>query len=113
LATKTPREAVASGDPALRALHDELAAYPTEDRSDDGHAAHADIAVPLRLRHDGVELAFVATQTAFGTATDVTVAELSIESLFPADAHTAEALRALARDEANDRSRERRPEGAA
>jgi hypothetical protein len=46
-------------------------------------------------------------------ATDVTVAELSIESLFPADAHTAEALRALACDEADDRSRERRLEGAA
>ena len=33
--------------------------------------------------------------TTFGTATDITVAELSIESFFPADAATAEALRAF------------------
>ena len=52
--------------------------------------------MPLRLRHGKLELAFIATQTAFGTATDVTVSELSIESFFPADRPTAEALRAIA-----------------
>jgi hypothetical protein len=53
------------------------------------------IAVPLRLRHpegDG-ELAFLSTATTFGTAVDVTVAELSIESFFPADERTAAFLR--------------------
>jgi transcriptional regulator with XRE-family HTH domain len=39
-------------------------------------------------------LAFLGTLTRFGTAVDVTVSELSIESFFPADAHTAEYVRA-------------------
>ena len=52
-----------------------------------------DIAVPLRLLHGDVELAFISTATTFGTAVDVTVAELMIESFFPADARTAKVLR--------------------
>jgi hypothetical protein len=36
--------------------------------------------------------------TTFGTATDITVAELSIESFFPADGETAEAVRAFAEE---------------
>jgi len=54
------------------------------------------VAVPLRLRHAGEELAFLSAATTFGTATDVTVAELAIESFFPADARTAEVLREAA-----------------
>ena len=38
------------------------------------------------------ELAFISTATTFGTATDVTVSELAIESFFPADDATAGAL---------------------
>lgn len=64
---------------------------------------HEDIAVPLRLRHDGMELSFITTQTTFGTATDVTVAELSIESFFIAEPRTAMALRALGQDDAEER----------
>jgi hypothetical protein len=51
--------------------------------------------VPLRLSHGDSQLAFISTETTFGTAVDVTVAELSIESFFPADRETAEAVRAL------------------
>jgi hypothetical protein len=40
------------------------------------------------------ELGFISTATTFGTAADVTVSELSIESFFPADEPTARALRA-------------------
>ncbi|HEU4977539.1 MAG TPA: hypothetical protein VFT42_01455, partial [Solirubrobacteraceae bacterium] len=47
---------------------------------------------PLRIRAGGAELSFISTATTFGTATDVTVAELSIESFFPADDATARAL---------------------
>jgi transcriptional regulator with XRE-family HTH domain len=89
------REATASGDPALRALHEELTGYPAGEPGAELDPAFADIAVPLRLRHGGRELAFLSTATTFGTAVDVTVAELSIESFFPADAETAEAMRAL------------------
>jgi transcriptional regulator with XRE-family HTH domain len=89
------REAVTSGDPALAALHEELAAYPCDEPAHSPDLEAGAIAVPLRLRHDGGELSFISTVTTFGTALDVTVSELSIESFFPADAKTAEALRTL------------------
>jgi hypothetical protein len=44
----------------------------------------------------GRELSFFSTITTFGTASEVTVAELSVEALFPADQQTAEALRQAA-----------------
>jgi transcriptional regulator with XRE-family HTH domain len=86
------RQAVVSGDPALFALHEELASYPG---GDGGHVPDLEagaIAVPLRLQVPGGELAFISTATTFGTATDVTVSELAIESFFPADERTARAL---------------------
>ena len=91
------RDAVSTGDPALAALHAEVSEYPGAA----GPAATVDlaageIAVPLRLRDGDGRLAFISTITRFGTANDVTLAELSIESFFPADARTAEALRARA-----------------
>ena len=39
------------------------------------------------------ELRFFSTLATFGTALDITIAELSIESFFPADEATAAALR--------------------
>jgi transcriptional regulator with XRE-family HTH domain len=89
------REAVLSGDPALFALHEELAGYPgAEPRQPAADLDAGSIAVPLRLRAGDAELSFISTATTFGTATDVTVSELSIESFFPVDDPTAEALRA-------------------
>jgi MmyB-like transcription regulator ligand binding domain len=61
----------------------------------DGHGAPS-VFVPLRLRLGGRELAFFSTVATFGTPLDITVAELSIESFFPADADTAAELRARA-----------------
>jgi transcriptional regulator with XRE-family HTH domain len=86
------REAAVTGDPGLHALHRELVALPGgfEPAPVDG------IAVPLRIRHQDGELAFLSTVTTFGTAVDVTAAELSIEAFLPADRHTATVLRALA-----------------
>ena len=62
-----------------------------------GTASHEDVAdrlfVPLVLRiGDGPTLTFFSTIATFGTALDVTVAELAIEQFFPADAATAAAL---------------------
>jgi hypothetical protein len=50
----------------------------------------------MRLRHPAGELALFATVTTFGTPADVTVAELAIESFFPADPDTADLVRHLA-----------------
>jgi transcriptional regulator with XRE-family HTH domain len=86
------REIGLTGDEQLRALRDEVAAYPAP--SYDGHLGGAgDVMVRLRLAtSDGGELSFFSTVTTFGTAVDITVSELSIEAFFPADAATAEVL---------------------
>lgn len=92
------RQAVTSGDPALAALHAELAGYPGAEPSAAREDRFGTIAVPLRLRVGDDELRFISTVTTFDTAIDVTVAELAIESFFPADARTAAAVRAYVPD---------------
>ena len=57
----------------------------------------------MRMRSpDGDELLFFATVATFGTATEVTTSELSIELTFPADAATAGAMQNLLVKGAND-----------
>jgi transcriptional regulator with XRE-family HTH domain len=89
------RQATLSGDRNVAALLDELRAYPAPaGEHDDAHTLDgAALFVPLRLRHGDTTLSFLSTVATFGTAIDITVAELSIEQFFPADATTAAALR--------------------
>ena len=51
------------------------------------------VVLPLRYRYGDQELAMFSISAAVGTATDVTVEELAIESFYPADATTAATLR--------------------
>jgi transcriptional regulator with XRE-family HTH domain len=95
LLDRLERQAAGSGDPALHALLDELRELPGGDDGSTADLVAGDIAVPLRLRAGDAVLSFISTVTTFGTAMDVTVAELSIEAFYPADAATAEALRAM------------------
>src|SRR4051812_30713969 len=94
LLERLTRQVELTGDRQLRSLHEELCAYPAPafDREVPRGGA---IAVPLRLHHDGGELAFISTITTFGTAIDITASELSIETFFPADAATAAVMRTL------------------
>jgi transcriptional regulator with XRE-family HTH domain len=92
LLTRLGRQTAVTGDLALRALHDELAAYPAPPGGSEDTAS-SDVVVPLRLRIPGGELRFFSTVTTFGTPMDITVEELSIESFFPADRATADWLR--------------------
>ncbi|TAA08619.1 XRE family transcriptional regulator [Pseudoxanthomonas winnipegensis] len=82
-----------SADPALDALHAELSGFPSPEGD---HAAQsvARIAVPLAIRSGpgGGVLSFLSTTTVFGTATDVTLAELTLECFYPADEQTRRAL---------------------
>jgi transcriptional regulator with XRE-family HTH domain len=79
------RRVALSGDAELARLHDELAGYPGVLAEPPRSEAGNEIALPLRLRRDDDELAFLCTQTAFGTAIDITLAELSLEAFYPAD----------------------------
>lgn len=86
-----------SADPALEALHAELTGYaaPSElPRA--GRSSAPLIVVPMQLQSPRGTLSLMSTTTVFGTPVDVTLAELAIESFFPADAATGAILRALA-----------------
>jgi hypothetical protein len=96
LLQRVTREALARGDSALAALRDELASYPDGRPEEALDSVAAAIAVPLRLRAGGRHLSFITTSTRFGMPADVTVAELSIESLYPADELTAAIVRRTA-----------------
>jgi len=54
-------------------------------------------AVPLRLRSGDGDLLLLTTLTHFGTAVDVTIAELRLEAFLPADEATAAILAGLVR----------------
>jgi transcriptional regulator with XRE-family HTH domain len=97
LLERVDRQIALTGDAELAELRAEVASYPAPE-----HAARSeaigDIAVPLHVRSGaGADLRFFSTMATFGTAVDITVAELSIESFFPADEATAEAMRELER----------------
>jgi hypothetical protein len=99
LLERLQQQVAATGDAALSALHDELAAYPSPNVSHDAPAAGGELAnvvVPFQLVTPGGMLSFISTTTIFGTPVDVTLQELAVESFFPADAQTAKALAALA-----------------
>jgi transcriptional regulator with XRE-family HTH domain len=88
------RQIAVTGDDELRELEEELSGYaegmgvvtraPFE--------APGSVAVPMRLQTDDGELAFVTMIATFGTALDITLAELAIETFLPADAATTQAL---------------------
>ncbi len=88
------RQVELTADEPLTKLHEELSAYPGGEPGDEVELpGSGDVVVPLRIRYDGHELAFMSTVATFGTPLDVTVSELAIESFFPADAQTASFLR--------------------
>jgi len=89
-----------SADTTLIALRDELRSYPAPGARKPPGAARGEgklggIAVPFELATEGGLLRFISTTTVFGTALDLGLAELAIESFFPADDETAATMRAL------------------
>ncbi|MGH3377775.1 MAG: helix-turn-helix domain-containing protein [Actinoallomurus sp.] len=92
LVARMARQVSLTGDPRLRALHEETRGYGGGDDDAPRETAH-DIALPTRLRYGDRVLSFFSTVTTFGTAEDVTLAELAIEAFFPADEETGEYLR--------------------
>jgi transcriptional regulator with XRE-family HTH domain len=80
----------------LRALYEEVAAYPVPE-ADDGQPAQSVpyFALPMRIEHEGRTLSFISSISTFNTPMDVTVAELAIETLLPADPATVKYLHTL------------------
>lgn len=89
----------ATADATLGALLGELSDYPWPGGAAKGHHdadAEAGIVVPMQLRLGETVLSLISTTTVFGTPVDITLSELALETFFPADSATAEALHALA-----------------
>jgi len=91
------RQVALTGDPVLNQLLEECRQYPDPPDAQQTEVTVSDraIALPVRIRSGTSELSFLSTITTFGTAIEITASELSIESFFPADAATADRLRAL------------------
>jgi transcriptional regulator with XRE-family HTH domain len=94
LLSRLRREASLTGDAKLEQLHAELASYPgVELEVPQEQLTAAEVVLPLRVRAgDGEELSFFSTISTFGTAVDVTLAELAVEAFYPANARTATRL---------------------
>jgi transcriptional regulator with XRE-family HTH domain len=84
-----------SADPFLAALLKELIEYPSSMGNRDDFRTTSDyagVATPFQLATSDGILSFLSTTTVFGTPLDITLSELALESFFPANAGTAEAL---------------------
>ncbi|WP_334161353.1 helix-turn-helix domain-containing protein [Phenylobacterium sp.] len=87
------RQAELSADPALIELIAEVKAYPVPPAPDRRPEDLGGVAIPFQVMLGDRMLSFFSTTTVFGTAVDITLSELTLETFFPADAGTAEALR--------------------
>jgi len=95
LVSRLRRQLAVAPDPDVAALLAELQSYPgVVSEPSTALDTAALLFVPLRLRTSaGDELSFFSTLATFGTALDITLADLSIESFFPADDATDRTLR--------------------
>ncbi|AKN70782.1 XRE family transcriptional regulator [Streptomyces sp. PBH53] len=98
LLAQMEREIALHRSDRLRALYEEVAAYPVPEEPPGAEPAEpvAYFALPMRIEHDGRILSFVSSISTFNTPMDVTVAELAIETFLPADPATAAYLHGLA-----------------
>jgi transcriptional regulator with XRE-family HTH domain len=90
------REIQTTRDRELESLYEELVSYPGISAAL-GRARPpnpTDIMLMHELRLDDTDLALFCTFATFGTARDLTLAELTILAFYPADPRTAEALTA-------------------
>jgi hypothetical protein len=87
----------ARGDAVIQALFAEVSAYPTPPDCEptESFGAAERLATPLRIATRLGVMSFLGTVTVFGTPNDVTLSELALEMLFPADEATARIAHAM------------------
>ena len=91
------RQLDARADAGTQALLNEIMSYPMApmamtEPEEEGAERYA---TPLKVRTEAGVVSFLSTITVFGTPTDVTLSELALEMLFPADAKTVAIVAAL------------------
>lgn len=91
------QQIAATSDPVLVDLLEELKAYPAPESTASPHleGEHAGVVMPFKFRTPAGVLSFISTTTIFGTPVDVTLQELAMETFFPADDFTRQALQAM------------------
>jgi len=92
--------AVPDPDPDLAALHLDLVRLSrgaVATLAPPGGTPPPDLFLPLELDVEGKTLSFFTTIFTFGTPRDITLQELRVETLFPADAETEQRVREIAR----------------
>ena len=94
LLTRVRREIEVTRDPELESLYQEVVGYAgvTAEHDRAGPPMPNDIMLMHELRLEDTQLTLFSTLTTFGTARDLTLAELTIEAFYPANAQTTEAL---------------------
>src|SRR5947208_4026526 len=99
LLAQMEREIALHRSAPLRALYEEVAAYPVpQPEHSHDHEPPEPVpyfALPMQIEHEGRTLSFVSSISTFNTPMDVTVAELAIETLLPADPATVKYLQSL------------------
>jgi hypothetical protein len=96
--TRLRRQIDVSADSVLAQLLTELSGYSVTGESTPDPASsreYAGVAVPFEFVTEAGTLSFLSTTTVFGTPVDITLAELALESFFPANSATADALRRM------------------
>jgi transcriptional regulator with XRE-family HTH domain len=93
------RQMVLTGDSEFADLYDELYGLLLAAGVEPGHGAAegpSDVATPMLLDSRRGPLALITMIATFGTALDITLAELSLETFLPVDATTVATLNAYA-----------------
>src|SRR5262245_25526501 len=96
LLAQVRRQLSVTADPMLESLLREALAFPAGKLNDDSHAAIEGPAMLLQVETRLGRLSFLGATTVFGTPADVTLEEIALEMLYPADAFTGKTVRAAA-----------------
>jgi transcriptional regulator with XRE-family HTH domain len=88
-------------DPVSQGLLAEVAAYPVPANTEtcESQEGSQHLVTPLRIATRLGIVSFLNTVTVFGTPNDVTLAELALEMLFPADSQTIEIARNMIQEQ--------------
>ena len=88
----------ASAEPSLIDLLAELRnlPLPVADAEEYLQGEHMGVAMPMKFRTPAGVLSFISTTTIFGSPLDVTLQEIALETFFPLDEFTRQALRSVA-----------------
>ncbi len=102
--TRLHRQSIVTGDPELEELSDELvellAASGVTPKPEPTESANL-VATPMLLESRLGSLALITMIATFGTALDITLAELALETFLPADAETLTTLNRYAAEPSN------------